>query len=164
MKKINWKSLIICLILPLAVGGLSALLIKNDMEFYLQVKKPPLSPPSLLFPIIWGLLYFLMGISSYLILNERERENDSQKETQIRSALWIYGLQLGVNFFWPLFFFQMRAYLVAFLWLLLLIVLVIWLIRSFYRIKPVAAYLQIPYLIWILFASYLNFGVYWLNR
>ena len=160
LKKIKWKLLIFCLIIPLAVGGVSGFLIKNDVNSYLQVQRPPLSPPSLLFPIVWTILYFLMGVSSYLLLNQII---SPKSEIQTKSALWIYGTQLAVNFFWPLIFFQMKQYLFAFFWLLLLIVLVIWMIRAFYLLKPTAAYLQIPYLIWILFAAYLNFGVYWLN-
>ena len=161
LKKINWKLLIPRLIIPLAVGGLSGFLIRKDVVSYLQLQKPPLSPPSLLFPIVWTILYFLMGISSYLLWRDAKAP---QGETQKRSALWIYRLQLAVNFFWPLIFFQMKQYLFAFAWLLLLIVLVIWMILAFYRIESAAAYLQIPYLVWILFAAYLNFGVYWLNR
>ena len=153
--KINWKALIISLAIPLGVGALAAFLTRDSMAIYAEVTKPPLSPPGILFPIVWIILYTLMGISSYLVYM-----SDSKNE---RKAVSLYGVQLAVNFIWPLLFFNLQMYLAAFIWLLLLWVLVLFMIFAFYRERPISAYLQIPYIIWLTFAAYLNFGVFMLN-
>ena len=153
--KNNWKVLIFCILLPLAVGGAAALLSNNGMEVFQSVNQPPLSPPAWLFPVVWTILYTLMGISSYLIL--------TSEEENVRKAGMLYGYQLIVNFLWPTFFFNFQWYLFSFLWLLLLIGLVIAMIREFYKISKPAAYLNIPYLLWLLFAGYLNFAIWKLN-
>lgn len=154
MKIKDKSSLIIAILIPIAVGMLSAVL-SGNISIYSEINKPPLAPPGFVFPIVWGILYILMGISSYLIY-----ESDSPFKNQ---ALGIYALQLFFNFFWSIFFFRFNWYLFAFLWLLAMIVLIIIMIDSFYKIKPLAAYLQIPYLLWCLFAAYLNFMIYRLN-
>ena len=154
MKIKDKSSLIIAILIPIAVGMLSAVL-SGNISIYSEINKPPLAPPGFVFPIVWGILYILMGISSYLIY-----ESDSPFKNQ---ALGIYALQLFFNFFWSIFFFRFNWYLFAFLWLLVMIVLIIIMIDSFYKIKPLAAYLQIPYLLWCLFAAYLNFMIYRLN-
>jgi tryptophan-rich sensory protein len=153
--KINWKQLLISIGIALGIGGLSALVTMNSMENYETMIKPPLSPPAFLFPIVWTILFTLMGISSYLIFNS----DDNRKSF----ALFIYGAQLAVNFFWPIFFFNFSAYLLSFIWILLLWLLIILMIKLFYPINKVAALLQIPYLLWVTFAAYLNFGVFILN-
>lgn len=155
--KINWKLLIICIAIPLAVGAFAAFLSGGGMEVFASVNKPPLSPPAWLFPVVWTILYTLMGISSYLILTSA-----AEKEV-IQNALSIYAYQLTVNFLWPTFFFNFQWYFFAFLWLLLLIFLVVAMLREFYKISKPAAYLNIPYLVWLIFAGYLNFGIWWLN-
>ena len=137
------------ILIPLAVGGLSALLSRNGMAAYQTLEKPPLSPPGVVFPIVWSILYILMGISSAMIWC-----SESQEKPQ---ALKLYAAQLAENFFWSIIFF-------AFCWLLLLLVLTAKMVKSFYQIDKKAAYLQIPYLLWLLFAAYLNFGVWMLNR
>ncbi len=154
MKIKDKSSLIIAILIPIAVGMLSAVLSQN-MALYSKINQPPLAPPGFVFPIVWGILYILMGISSYLIY-----ESNNPFKNQ---ALGIYALQLFFNFFWSIFFFRFNWYLFAFLWLLAMIVLIIIMIDSFYKIKPLAAYLQIPYLLWCLFAAYLNFMIYRLN-
>lgn len=155
--KIKWKELIICIATPLAVGGLSALLTRNSMEQFSQLNQPPLSPPSWLFPVVWTILYTLMGIASYLVLISEENSG------QVRRALTLYGVQLAVNFVWPLLFFRLEVFLIAFGWLVLLWVL-IWSTRAaFSRISKAAGYLLIPYLLWVIFAGYLNLGVAILN-
>ena len=141
-----------------ALRTLAGLLTRNSMEVFLLVEKPPLSPPAWLFPVVWTLLYILMGISSYLILT-----SDAEFE-EIAQAMRIYVYQLVVNFLWPTFFFNFRWYLFSFFWLVLLWVLVFVMIRRFYTISKPAAFLNIPYLIWLTFAGYLNFGIWWLNR
>ena len=153
--KINWKQLLISIGIALGIGGLSALVTMNSMDKYETMAKPALSPPGFLFPIVWAILFTLMGISSYLIFNSE----DSRKPF----ALFIYGAQLAVNFFWPIFFFNFSEYLWAFIWILLLWLLIILMIKKFYPINKVAALLQVPYLLWVTFAAYLNFGVYLLN-
>ena len=153
---IKTKPLIINLLISLGVGGLSALLTADSMKIYSCLIQPPLAPPPWLFPIVWTVLFLLMGISSYLIW-----VSDSALR---ESVLTVYAIQLAVNFFWPIIFFGLEKYLFAFFWLISLIVLVIVMIVLFYKIKPSAAYLQLPYLAWLLFAAYLNLAIYLLNR
>ena len=157
-----WKKIkpyVISIAIALAVGGLSALLTKNNMEVYNTINRPALSPPMWVFPVVWGILFVLMGISSALVWVNREQDIETAS-----SALRIYGLQLIVNFFWSIIFFNMQAYLFAFIWLLLLLALIIIMILQFRKISPLAAYLQIPYLLWVTFAGYLTFMIYLLNR
>ena len=127
------------------------------MQEYGMVIKPPLSPPAILFPIVWTILYVLMGVGSYLVLT-----SDGRKE-EIKSALSVYVWQLLVNFLWPTFFFNFGWYLFSFFWLVLLWILVLIMLIRFYRVSKVAAYINIPYLVWLTFAGYLNLGVYFLN-
>lgn len=150
------KPYLLSILISVAVGGLSALLTKDNMEVYSGLNQPPLAPPMIVFPIVWSILFVLMGISSAAVYNER-------KNTDVSSALKIYGLQLIVNFFWSLIFFNMQAYLFAFIWLILLWILIVAMIVQFYKIKPAAAYLQIPYLLWVTFAGYLTLMIYLLN-
>lgn len=152
----NLKALVVSILIPLGVGAAAAFFTRNSMDVYEGLVQPPLSPPGWLFPVVWTILYTLMGISSYLIY----RSDSPNKNT----ALTIYALQLAVNFFWTIIFFNLEMYLLAFFWLLLLLVLIVLMIVSFSRINKTAAYLQIPYLIWVSFAGYLNLGIYLLNR
>ncbi len=152
------KQLFICIAIPLVVGGLSALLSQNGMAQFSSLIKPPLSPPAWLFPVVWTILYVLMGIASYLVLQSGESHQT------INKALRVYGLQLAVNFFWSIIFFNLSSYLFAFIWLVLLWVLILVTLVRFYRISVTAGYLLIPYLVWVTFAGYLNFAIYLLNR
>ena len=147
----KYKSYIVQILIALLVGGLAGLLTRGSMDVYEQVIKPPLAPPPILFPIVWGILYVLMGISAALIYETR------------RKIPFIYWLQLFVNFLWPIIFFNMEAFLFAFIWIVLLLVLIILMILEFYRINKTAALLQIPYLLWTLFATYLTFFI-WLFK
>ena len=122
-----------------------------------MVNKPPLSPPAFLFPIVWTILYILMGISAYLII-----KSDANLEEKTK-ALKIYIYQLIVNFLWPIFFFNLKWYFFSFLWILLLWVLIIVMIREFSRISKTAGYLLVPYLLWVTFATYLTFAIWVLN-
>ena len=157
-----WKKIkpyVISIAIALAVGGLSALLTKNNMEVYDTINRPALAPPMWLFPVVWSILFILMGISSALVwVNRDENREDAF------SALRVYGLQLVVNFFWTIIFFNMQAYLFAFIWLILLWVLIIIMIVQFRKISPLAGWLQIPYLLWVTFAGYLTLMIYLLNR
>lgn len=153
------KPYIISVAVALAVGGLSALLTSGNMDIYSEIVRPPLSPPSILFPIVWTILYVLMGISAAMIWNEREN-----KMAESNRALIVYAVNLVLNFFWSIIFFNMQAYLLAFIWLVLLWIVILIMTVSFYRIKPIAGILQIPYLLWVTFAGYLNLAIYFLNR
>lgn len=155
MKKINFKQLIICIIIPLGIGFLISLF-SNSSEAYRNFIKPPFSPPGVIFPIVWTILYILMGISSYIINKSDNLNKDN--------ALIIYGIQLILNSLWTLIFFRFKLYLLAFIWVLAIIVLVIIMIIKFTKISKIAGYIQIPYLLWLLFAAYLTIGVYILNK
>ena len=158
MKSVSWKTYGIWIAVAEAVGILSGLLSRGSMEaFQAAVQQPPLSPPAILFPIVWTVLYALMGISAARVYAAPLSKDRS-------SGLNLYIAQLIVNFFWSPIFFNAGAYGFAFLWLLLLWGLVFRMILSFHKTDPLAAKLQIPYLIWLTFAAYLNFGVWYLNR
>ena len=156
--KQNTKLLIKSIALPLLVGLVSGFLTRNAMQDFGMLTKPPFAPPAWLFPVVWTILYILMGISAYLI-----QTSHSSPETK-SDALTIYRYQLIVNFLWPVLFFSFGWYLFAFVWLLLLWGLVILMIWDFSKISKTAAYLNIPYLIWLTFAAYLNVAIWWLNR
>ena len=144
----------ISILIPVIVGASIGLIISGSMD-YEALEKPFLAPPSILFPIVWTILYILMGIS-YGILKD-----NSLIDSEINS---IYYAQLFVNALWPIFFFVFKWRLFAFLWIIHLAILVFTMIRKFYQKNKVSGLLQIPYLIWTLFATYLNLGIYFLNR
>lgn len=154
MKKINFKALIISILIPLAVGSISGLISMPFMD-YKELIQPPLSPPGWLFPIVWNILYILMGISFYLIYEEINYDKDN--------AYIVYFTQLLVNGLWSIFFFVLKWRLFSSIWLFLLIILVIIMIIRFYKINKVSSLLQLPYLLWTIFALYLNIGIYILN-
>lgn len=153
--KINIRKLIISILIPVLLGGLVGLL-TGASNNYKDLVQPSFAPPSILFPIVWTILYILMGISSYII-----SESDSYYKGE---ALFIYYVQLVVNLLWSFIFFTFNWYFIAFLWILLLIYLVYVMIRKFYSISKANAYLQIPYLLWLVFASVLNLSIFILNR
>lgn len=153
------KPYIISIAIALAVGGLSALLTSGSMDIYSDIVRPPLSPPSILFPIVWTMLYALMGIGAAIVYTKRD-----EKPQAAREALIVYAINLFLNFFWSIIFFNMRAYLFAFIWLLALWAVILIMIFKFKKVSPLAAYLQIPYLIWATFAGYLNLAIFILNR
>lgn len=148
---------LICVLIPLFVGLLSSSLTSENITILDQLKKPPLYPPGFLFPIVWTILYIFMGIASYLVLTSAGDYND------IIDALSAYLLQLGVNFFWPIFFFNLQAFFFSFLWLVLLWILIALTIYNFAQVSKTAAYLMIPYLVWVTFAGYLNLSIFLLN-
>ncbi len=152
------KPYIIGILIPVAVGALAAFLTRDSMDIYQSIIKPPLAPPGILFPIVWTVLYVLMGIGSVLVYKSTGGESDK------RQALLFYSLQLIFNFFWSLVFFNKQAFLFSFIWLIALWLLIIGMILSFRKINKTAALLQIPYLLWVTFAGYLNFMIYLLNR
>ena len=154
----KYKPYIISIAIALAVGGLSALLTKDYMSVYDTINRPALAPPMWVFPVVWGILFVLMGISSAMIY-----QTGRTKNVFVSEAIKTYALQLIVNFFWSIIFFNLEAFLLAFFWIVILWYLIIKMINEFYRISPVAAYLQIPYLLWVSFAAYLNFAIFLLN-
>ena len=154
--KIDWKKLLICLAIPLAVGGLGALL-GGGMDSYQTLNQPPLSPPGWIFPIVWTVLYLLMGWASYRVL-----VSDAPREER-KKALTFYGIQLFLNFLWPVVFFGLGWYWAAFVLLLALWILIYLTMHLFGLIDDTAENLLIPYLLWVTFAGYLNLGVALLN-
>ena len=149
------KTYAISIAVALAVGGLSALLTGDSMEKYKALRQPPLAPPGWVFPVVWTILFVLMGVGAAMVC----LSGSSSKKKPIA----IYGLQLAVNFFWTILFFLLEARLFAFFWLLLLLGLAVWMAVSFARVNKTAGLLQIPYILWLLFAGYLNLAVYLLN-
>ena len=146
--KIQLKPLVVSLLISLGVGTVASILTSGSYSIYENLSKPPLSPPGFIFPIVWIILYILMGISAYLIyISDSDEKN---------LALKFYAVSLVVNFFWPIFFFKFGLFWLAFFWLLLLIFIVAVTLILFKKINPTAAWLLVPYLIWILFAAYLN--------
>lgn len=154
--KQNLKTLLIALGIPLAVGGL-ATLFSGGMGDYRTLEQPPLSPPAFVFPIVWTILYLLMGYSSYRVYTA------DQPAALKNKALKLYAAQLAANFLWPIIFFGFHWYLAAFLVLLVLWVLILLTMRAFTAVDETAGDLLIPYLLWVTFAGYLNLGVYLLN-
>lgn len=157
MFKKNWKTYVGWIVATEAIGLASGLLTMNAMEHYKnEVIKPPLSPPAILFPIVWVILYALMGYGAALVsLNTRGKDRSI--------AIGLYLAQIMFNFFWSIIFFNREDYLFALIWIILLLVLIIAMTIYFRRVSKTAAYLQIPYIIWVAFATYLNAGVLALN-
>ncbi len=155
--KVKWKTLLICIAIPLLAGGFAGFISKDSMSIYNNLKQPPLSPPGWLFPIVWTILYILMGIASYLIVTSKKTNENIDK------ALKLYAIQLLFNFLWTFWFFYLQLYLFSFIWLVVLWFLILFTIKAFSKISKKAAYLMIPYLLWITFAGYLNIGIALLN-
>ncbi len=152
----KFKMRIISWVIPLAVGGLATLL-SGGTDLYQTINQPPLSPPGWVFPIVWTVLYVLMGEAAYRVLTS------GADKGQIKKALIAYGVQLFLNFLWPLFFFGGQMYLTAFLLLIALWIAILITARWFSQIDETAGDLLLPYLLWVTFAGYLNLGVFLLN-
>ena len=148
--KIYLKSILI----PLILGSIVGFIISGSMD-YDSLIKPTLSPPAVLFPIVWTILYFLMGLSYGIITIYSNLDSDVKT---------IYYSQLIVNLIWPIIFFVMKSRLLALIWIILLLILVIIMISRFFAKNKTAAIIQIPYLLWTIFATYLNFSIYLLNK
>lgn len=157
MKGKPWMTYARYILLTEAVGALSGWLTRAGTErFNTAVAKPPLSPPPLVFPIVWGVLFALMGISAAMVALAEDRPGKQM-------GLTLYWVQLGFNFLWSILFFNLANYLLAFWWLSALWGLIVWMALTFYEVRSAAAWLQVPYLLWVLFAGYLNYGVWKLN-
>ena len=158
MNQHKWKVYGAWILLVEAVGGLSGWLTREGARQYSEtIAQPPLSPPAIVCPIVWGILFLLMGIGAARLYLSPPSANRTR-------SLLIFLIQLGFNFFWSIIFFGLSQYLFAFLWLLALIILIGVMIYQFYQISPAAAYLQIPYIVWCIFAAYLNFMIYIMNK
>lgn len=153
--KINIRKLIISILIPVLLGGIVGLL-TSPGDNYKDLIQPSFAPPGFIFPIVWTILYTLMGISSYII-----KESDSYYKDE---AMVIYYVQLIVNLLWSFIFFGFGWYFISFIWILFLIFLVIIMIKKFYSISKVSGFIQIPYLLWLIFASILNLSIFILNR
>ncbi len=149
--KINFKKLIIILIITFIVGCIFIPFV--NMDIYKEIVKPKFAPPSIVFPIVWGILFILMSISLYIVTEESSDENNIK----------IYAIQLIVNSLWNLIFFGFKWFLVGSIWIILLIVLVVIMTIKFYKVNKIAGLIQIPYIIWLLIAFYLNFSIFLLN-
>ena len=142
------------IILPIALGGLVGLIISQFMD-YNTLQKPPLSPPGFIFGIVWSILYLLMGIAYGMLVYKEKSDAEVSK---------IYWTQLIVNLIWPILFFVFKLRLFSSIWIIILLILVINMVIKFYKKDKIIGYSQIPYLLWIMFATYLNIGVYILNE
>ena len=157
MNKNTWKPYLFGILFTEAVGGLAGLLTREATEIYNStIVKPALSPPAIVFPIVWAILYALMGIGAARVWMA------PLSPARTRS-LRLFLLQLAFNFFWSILFFNFQVFGLAFFWLAVLWILILRMILSFYEVDRLAAWLQLPYLLWVLFAAYLNFGVWKLN-
>lgn len=155
--RIKKGELAVSIAIPVAVGAIASFLTRDAMADFERLNQPPLSPPGWLFPVVWLILYVLMGIASYLVYRQ------GTEKMSVRQALAVYALQLFFNFFWTIFFFGFEWYLFSFLWLVVLWVLILCTIVRFRKLDETAAALLIPYLVWVTFAGYLNLGIYLLN-
>lgn len=165
-RHVQWKPLLLCLAIPLAVGALAGLLTRDSTGAYAALRQPPLSPPGWVFPVVWTILYLLMGLASYLLLPRGADGGAlplSEADGACRNALFLYAVQLALNFLWPLLYFAAGLLLAALVDLLLLWVLVLLLLLASLRCNRTAALLLLPYLLWLTFAAYLNFGTLLLN-
>ncbi len=144
------KQLIRSIAIPLLTGLLSWFLVRNSVSIYAHLIKPPFAPPAWVFPIVWTILYIMMGIASYLIKRAHIDQNTRAQ------ALFLYRLQLAINFLWPIFFFRFQWFFFAFIWLLFLWAILWMTVQSFYWIRKSAGILLVPYLLWVTYAGYLN--------
>lgn len=165
MDKNKWKSLLISLAVSLGTGVVSAILTMGGMRDYAEMYKPPLSPPGWVFPVVWTILYILMGIAAWLVLETGRaggsgtpQEKEQQAEA-VRLGLMLYGIQLLLNGAWSLLFFNQKMYFLAFADLLLLWLAIYLTIQQFKQVNRIAALLMVPYLVWVTFAGYLNLAI-----
>ena len=155
LSEIDKKQLFVTVAVPLGLGLISSLITRSGIKDFAFANQPALTPPPWVFAVAWTVLYILMGVSSYIIR--------SYGEEATRTASAFYALQLAFNVTWPLIFFGAKSYLFAFIWLLILFGLAVAMVVSFWKIDKKAALLEIPYIVWLAFAAYLNLGVYVLN-
>lgn len=151
LQNIKLKPLFVSLLLSLGTGALSSLFTPNSREQYMTLYKPPFAPPGWLFPVVWTILFVLMGVAAYLVyISDSPDKNETLK---------LYLVQLLVNFGWSIIFFNWNAYFLAFTWLLLLLYLVYLTAKEFYEINKTAGLLMVPYIIWLIYAGYINLSI-----
>lgn len=150
----KYRTQTVWMVLTLLAGGVGALL-SGGFDVYERLNQPPLSPPAIVFPIVWTVLYVMMGLSSGIVAVSRDLDK--------QAALKLYLLHLLINILWPVIFFRYQAFKTACAWLVLLIFTLLIVIRRFFGIEKKSAWLLLPYFAWSLFALYLNFGVVALN-
>ena len=155
--KNNRKTYFIAIAIPLFAGILASILTAGQMNIYTEIVKPPLSPPAILFPVVWTILYVLMGISSAMIFLSPANRDEN------KLAFILYFLQLALNFIWPIVFFNFKDFKLAFVIIVFLWYAILRMILVFLSINKNAAFLQIPYLLWVTFATYLNLAIVLLN-
>ena len=148
----------VAIAVPLLVGLLSALITRGNMDIYSELKAPPLAPPGWLFPIVWTLLYILMGVSSAMVLINNERDKAAAEQ-----GIKLYIISLFLNFGWSIVFFNNSAYFIALLWLLVLLYSIVRYVLCYRRVSLASAWLQLPYILWVTFAGYLNAAIWLLN-
>ncbi|HJH62285.1 MAG TPA: tryptophan-rich sensory protein [Firmicutes bacterium] len=157
MRNHRWKTYLFWILLSEMVGALSGWLTRESTQLYIrEIRQPPLSPPPLVFPIVWAILFALMGIGAARVA----LTSDSLARSR---GLGLFLVQLGFNFFWSILFFNARQFGFALIWLAVLWALILGMILTFRKVDRPAAWLQLPYLLWVTFALYLNFGVWRLN-
>ena len=154
VQNLNIKKLLIFIVVTIVIGSFFAFFLMDDMKTYDSMDKPALSPPPIVFPIAWSILYILMAISLYIVSESKESKEEKNK------IYIVYSVQLILNSLWTLIFFGLKQRLLAFIWILALLVTVIYMTVLIYRVSKKAGLLQIPYILWLAFASYLNFAIY----
>lgn len=160
----NYKKLIISLILPQLAGVIGSLFTVSAIPlWYATLHKPSFSPPNWIFGPTWILLYILMGISVYLIWKALETTTDEDKKHYTKTSLWFFWIHLGFNALWSIVFFGLQNPALAFINIIIIWVMILILILRFWKINRWSAYLLIPYLLWVTFASALNFAIWFLN-
>ncbi len=158
MKIKTFFTFLFCLTIPLIIGGISGFITSNEIgTWFASLNKPTFNPPNYLFGPVWTFLYIIMGISLYIIW-------ESPKSKERKKALTVFGLQLFFNFWWSILFFSFHLLFVSIIDILILWLCIIYMIKLFKEIKPIASYLNIPYIVWVSFASVLNISIWWLNK
>ena len=155
IRTVKLKKLLFYVVGTFLFGVIGALLGGGTSQIYSTLNKPPLSPPGIVFPIVWSILYLLMGIGAYFLSNERKVE--------ISKLLKIYWIQLILNALWPLVFWRLQAFWLAAVIIIAILFLVVWLTLEAFKINKLSSYMFIPYIVWLLFALYLNIGIAVLN-
>lgn len=156
--KIQPGLLALTIAIPLLVGGLSAFITQDMMKEYFFLNKPPLSPPGWVFPVVWTILYILMGMASYMVIKS------GADSSLISKAMIFYGIQLILNFIWSILFFKYSFYLLAFAELIAMMAAIIASTIMFFKTNRTAGLLMTPYILWTTFAAYLNLAVYNLSK
>ncbi len=150
--------IIISILIPLGIGFISGYITKDAMATYENLIKPSFAPPGYIFPIVWTVLYILMGIASYRIYKL------GIEKKEVKNALFFYGVQLMLNFLWPILYFGLGLRFVAFIEIIVLFIFIVITTKKFFKLDKIAGYFMVPYLLWVAFASVLNYFTWRLNK